>query len=141
LPEVNKEKIMRKLMFIVVAMVIATACAPSNEDQIASITAELEEQGIADYCNVSIGTLNGEKAYVIATQLVVREDNFSDCILCYCIVLGCVGRAIESDEGILRVVTASMYMDMPMSGVHYCLSVPEDDLLDALDENLEWVDR
>lgn len=132
---------MKKLMFVMIAVVLVTACAPSDEEQIASINAELEEQDIAEYCNVSIGTLHGDKSYVISTQLEVREDNFIDCVLCYCTIMGCVGRAIETDEGILRVVTSSMYMDMPMSGVHHCLSVPEDDFLATLDENLEWVDR
>ena len=135
---------MRKIMIGMAVFALALmACAPSNEEQIGFIEAELEENEIAEYCNVSIGTLHGEIAYTVGTQIVVRDDNFVDCLTAYCSVLGCVGRAIESDAGYLRVVTESMYLDMPMAGVHACIRAVDndDDLFDELDRHLEWVDR
>ena len=133
---------MKFLAGMVLMIVVATGCATDEQD-IMAIRAELDDQTIGEYCMVSIGTLHGEKAYIIDTPIIVRDDNFEDCISVYCAILGCVGRAIESDAGYVRVVTESLYMDMSMRGVHECLDLANAgrDIFDALEDNLEWVDR
>ena len=134
---------MKKFLIVISVLLMAMACEISHEDQIDLIKAELDEKGISEFCQVSIGTLNGETAYIIGTNMVVREDNFYDCFNAYATVMGCVGRAVESDDGYLRVVTESLYIDMPMDGVHSCLRVASEDgdAISEMDKYMEWVDR
>jgi len=133
---------MKFLTGILMVLVVAMGCATDEQD-LDNIMTAFEEQGIDEYCMVSVGTLHGERAIIIDTPMVVRSDNFEDCMLAYCTVLGCVGRAVDSDEGYMRVVTESLYIDMPMSGVHECIRLADagEDVFDTLDENMEWVDR
>lgn len=133
---------MKNLMYMFILAMVFTACGPSIEEEISAIETELEQIDVAEYCTVSISyDATGARRYLVDTNMVLRDDNFIDCMVAYCSVMGAVGRAIESDEGTLRVGTVSLWMDMPMQGVHRCLSVSEDEILAELDKHLKFVDR
>ena len=128
---------------IFIALALFSACAPSEESLVEAIHGELDLQGIDEYCDVYISHDNGKTLYVVDTNLVMTEDSFEDCYYIYCVVLGCIGRAIESEDGIARVGYTTVWLDMDMDRAHYCIGVAEreGDVVGAIDRYSTFSDR
>jgi len=138
---------MRNLIVIVIliALMGVMGCE-SEESQIAAIVSELEGQGIAESCDVSIEQVDGEIAYIVDVDGTINEYNFDAGVIVYCNVLGCVARAIPENDGLCRVGFTGLWFDMSMDEARSCLYVAVNDggganVLEEIDKYLVILDR
>jgi len=131
----------KAFVILIIGAFLFMACGPSEEEQISAIRYELQEQGHGDRFDVTIGSVNGTKAYIVDTGYTFSGD-LDRSLFAFASILGCVARSIDSQNGILRVGLGSTWLDLSMEHVHGALETSgNDELTSYLVEHWEFSDR